>query len=386
MGRGTLIPPWYAPEVPSCDDLAAASVVWGVSLGLTVFGVIRAVHQTFTRWRRTHRISAYIIFVWLELVSSTIIGGMAWGYVRQNLKPSLWYFSGMILLWIFQIHCILQIIITRIALLEHNKTRVFRLRWGVFFVLALINIVVAFIWIPARLQRSRIYIHANEIWDRMEKAIIAVIDVGLNAYFIYLVRSSLIAFGLSQYITLYRFNLAMIFVSVATDVGTRPAVLLDARLREYQTTRQRHLSYVCFHPLAYLVKLHIEMSMSELIAKIVKASGSRRCSACSCGSTAIPSRQSSHDLFLSLQQSQQRRRRDRNSSFTSPTIGGLRRVWHPNRTGRHSSGAEDPEMAMRSTDTATTTTTAATLANVTTSSLRSESISAMTHDIGHMIR
>lgn len=87
MGRGTLIPPWYVPEVPSCDDLAAASVVWGVSLGLTAFGVIRAVHQTFSRWRRTRRISAYIIFVWLELVSSTIIGGIAWGYVRQNLKP-----------------------------------------------------------------------------------------------------------------------------------------------------------------------------------------------------------------------------------------------------------------------------------------------------------
>jgi hypothetical protein len=66
--------------------------------------------------------------------------------------------------------------------------------------------------------------HANEIWDRMEKAILAVIDVGLNAYFIYLVRSSLIAFGLSKYIPLYRFNLAMIFVSVATDVSTRPAV------------------------------------------------------------------------------------------------------------------------------------------------------------------
>jgi hypothetical protein len=30
--------------------------------------------------------------------------------------------------------------------------------------------------------------------------------------------------------------------------------------------------YVCFHPLAYLVKLHIEMSMSDLIGKTIKPS------------------------------------------------------------------------------------------------------------------
>jgi hypothetical protein len=31
-------------------------------------------------------------------------------------------------------------------------------------------------------------------------------------------------------------------------------------------------SYVQFHPLAYLVKLHIEMNMADLIIKVVKAS------------------------------------------------------------------------------------------------------------------
>lgn len=84
---GTLIPPWFVPNNPTCDDLATASVIWGMSIGLTTFGLIRAGRQTLAQWQRTHRITAYIVLVWLELVSSTIIGGLAWGYVRQNIRP-----------------------------------------------------------------------------------------------------------------------------------------------------------------------------------------------------------------------------------------------------------------------------------------------------------
>lgn len=90
--------------------------------------------------------------------------------------------------------------------------------WSVFAVCLVINLSVACIWIPARLQRSSIYIRANEIWDRMEKAFLAVIDVALNAYFIHLVRSSLISYGLTQYVHLYRFNLIGIGISMTMDV------------------------------------------------------------------------------------------------------------------------------------------------------------------------
>lgn len=127
--------------------------------------------------------------------------------------------SPPVFLWIFQVHCILQIIITRIDLLELNKTIVFRLRRGVFATVLLINMSVACIWIPARLQRSQDYIHLNEIWDRIEKSIVALVDLGLNAYFIYLVRSSLVAYGLTKYARLYRFNLVMIFISMTMDVS-----------------------------------------------------------------------------------------------------------------------------------------------------------------------
>ncbi|KAK7403448.1 hypothetical protein QQX98_010769 [Neonectria punicea] len=214
---GTLVPPWYRADKPSCDDLAIVSVVWGLSLGLSAFGVIRAGNQTYHQWKRTRRVTAYMAFIWLELIASTIIG---------------------VVFWIFQIHCIMQIIINRIALLAVSPSTARRLRWSVFGILAVINISVASVWIPARLQINPTWIHVNEIYDRLEKAIFAVMDVGLNLYFVYLVRSSLIEYGLTQ--------------------------------------------YVIFHPLGYLVKLHIELSMADLIAKIVKAAGSDLTCNCTC--------------------------------------------------------------------------------------------------------
>jgi hypothetical protein len=61
--------------------------------------------------------------------------------------------------------------------------------------------------------------HLNEIWDRTEKSIFAVIDAGLNCYFIYLVRTKLIAAGLAKYESLFRFNVMMVCMSLCLDVG-----------------------------------------------------------------------------------------------------------------------------------------------------------------------
>jgi hypothetical protein len=94
-----------------------------------------------------------------------------------------------------------------------------RLKWAVFGFIVLINIAVGCIWIPAQLQISPRYIRINEIWDRTEKVMLAIIDVCLNLYFVYLVRSTLIARGLSRYVTLYRVNICMISISMTMDVG-----------------------------------------------------------------------------------------------------------------------------------------------------------------------
>lgn len=46
-----------------------------------------------------------------------------------------------------------------------------------------------------------------------------LVDLSLQAYFVYLVRANLVVNGLAKYQHLFRANVAMIFLSVSMDVG-----------------------------------------------------------------------------------------------------------------------------------------------------------------------
>lgn len=113
----------------------------------------------------------------------------------------------------------MQIIINRIALLILDQHRVRNLKWIVAIILGFINVSVFCIWIPARLQISERIIFINEIWDRIEKVIFLGVDAGLSCYFIYLVRSKLIANGRTKYMVLFKFNIVMVAVSLSLDVS-----------------------------------------------------------------------------------------------------------------------------------------------------------------------
>lgn len=107
------------------------------------------------------------------------------------------------------------------GLLLAVRGRATRLKWVVFLIILAVNISVFIIWIPARLQINKTWYRLNEIWDRCEKVIFALVDGFLNVYFIYLVRSHLIGNGLTKYYRLYYTNLVLIFVSLSLDVSLR---------------------------------------------------------------------------------------------------------------------------------------------------------------------
>ena len=112
----------------------------------------------------------------------------------------------------------MQIIINRISILSVTRATIFRLKWSIFVVLLLINISVVCIWVPASLQINDTFIRINSIWDRIQKALICIVDLLLNVYFIHLVKSRLIANGLTKYQRLFRFNVVMIAVSIILDI------------------------------------------------------------------------------------------------------------------------------------------------------------------------
>jgi hypothetical protein len=120
------------------------------------------------------------------------------------------------------------------------------------------------------------WMRINDVWDRVEKVFYLIIDVYLNVYFIRTVKANLVRNGLQKYERLVRFNQTMICVSLLMDLVIVGAMsipngsVLVSRI--IMKVFADSASYLIFHPLAYLVKLNIEMSMARLIKKIALGS------------------------------------------------------------------------------------------------------------------
>ncbi|EKG14645.1 hypothetical protein MPH_08118 [Macrophomina phaseolina MS6] len=294
---GALVPPWWKGYEVSASEMAVVSIVWGASLGWSVFASVTAVKQTLQIRKRAKRLTAYIFMIWAELVASLIISFISWFYMMGDIPPSFEFYFFVLVLWVIQIQVILQIIVNRVGLLVPDKDRVRNMKWFVGIYVGIINVSVFCIWMPAQLQRSTTYVHINHVWDRVTKGLVSnsaqnrppphtfqkkikknkgndtyqqaltkqpqflLLDAALNFYFLYMVRRDLIANGLYKYTTLFWSNAAMAVVSVFMDV----AIILSMSFKN-------PFVYVQFHPLAYIFKLSIEMSLADLIAKVVHAS------------------------------------------------------------------------------------------------------------------
>jgi hypothetical protein len=117
-----------------------------------------------------------------------------------------------------QTQLLLQIIANRIGLILVDRRKTHLIRWSLFIVIALVNISVYCIWIPAQLGVNDTYVHLNHIWERVEKSIFLCVDLGLNLYFLHLVRSQLIQKGLTKYWRLFNFNACIVVLSIAMDL------------------------------------------------------------------------------------------------------------------------------------------------------------------------
>lgn len=124
-----------------------------------------------------------------------------------------------VVLWAIQTQLLLQIIANRVSLIVVDKRKAQILKWGLFACVACVNLAVAGIWIPAQLPTaSPFQITLNIIFEKAEKSFFLVVDLGLNLYFLYLVRFRLIADGLNKYWLLFKFNVAIVFLSTSMDI------------------------------------------------------------------------------------------------------------------------------------------------------------------------
>ncbi|KKY23084.1 hypothetical protein UCDDS831_g03209 [Diplodia seriata] len=260
---GPFISPTYETEMINKGDFAAATAVFALTViwgGICAWQGWTQTMQARNPWR-----SAYIWLIWLELVVSLIMAAECWIFMLRLIHPSFVFYMSILFWWCIQVQLLLQVIINRVRVISMNKDKARNIMIGTAFIVTLINISVFNIWIPARLQISPRYIHINEVWDRVEKVIYLVMDAVLNAYFIKSVRKNLVANGLQKYSSLLKFNVRIIAISLLMDVMIIAAMSIP-----------NSFVYIQFHPLAYLVKLNIELTMADLIRRIAISAASKR--------------------------------------------------------------------------------------------------------------
>ncbi|KAK6586365.1 hypothetical protein PZA11_001422 [Diplocarpon coronariae] len=256
----TLLPDDFQPLVVTGSDLVIASIAWGFTLGfgfLTTWTAIKQTAEGVQRYGFSKLHSPYIVMIWLEILVCLIFGVICWLHLNGNIPPSFAFFFVILTTWALQVQFLLQIIINRISLLIIDRDQAWRLKIGVAALITAINISVYCIWIPARLQISDRFIQINEVWDRCEKGLYLLVDAALNYYFVRIVKKSLVHQGLAKYDRLVHFNQWIVCLSLSMDCLIIGMMSLE-----------NSFVYMQFHPVAYMVKLKIEMSMAELIVTI----------------------------------------------------------------------------------------------------------------------
>lgn len=116
----------------------------------------------------------------------------------------------------------------------------------------------------------------------MSKVIILLVDAGLNWYFLRTVKKRLVEqHNLKKYEPLVGFNAKLMIVSILMDVSHRSPTLSICPLANMSQgmliglmSLPNQVVFIQFHPVAYMVKLNIEMSMAKLITRLAKGENS----------------------------------------------------------------------------------------------------------------
>lgn len=240
-------------------DLAA--IYFGVFLGvfpLTMMKIIRQTRKIIAQSRTYHNL--YLYMIWIEALVNFIFAVVTYLYLTHIIPGSLSFYIGTVVLWATQTQLLSQIIANRVALIMVNKRKALWMKLVLLAITGAVNFAVCVIWTSAyKYGSTPEQKHINVIFEKTEKAFFLVVDLGLNWIFLYFVRYRLISHGLSKYWQLFNFNIALVVLSTG----------LDAALLGMLSMENPYL-YVQFAPVVYIIKLHIELTMAALIAKIVK--------------------------------------------------------------------------------------------------------------------
>ncbi|KAI4762906.1 hypothetical protein E4T51_04140 [Aureobasidium sp. EXF-12344] len=239
-------------------DLQLAAAAAGFSLGFGWLTVVRAYKQTKANRAPSRNM------LWGEILANLILGILTWLYLKDVVKttPTLLFF--ILVFYALEVQLLMQIIINRIAVIAERRPTATKLKIATAVVISCINIAVFCIFIPSHMMPpvSQTFVSINRYWDRLSKVLIMLVDAFLNFYFVHVVRARLVKYhGLRKYKPLVSYYTRLGLVSVAMDVMLIGLMSL-----------KNHTLFVQFHPVAYMAKLNIEMSMADMIVKVARTS------------------------------------------------------------------------------------------------------------------
>ncbi|PLW34559.1 hypothetical protein PCASD_12931 [Puccinia coronata f. sp. avenae] len=237
----------------SAAEFETVCVIFGFTLGFGYFVVCHAARQA-------RRLSAFTVLVWVAVSSNLIAACATFLFATGVLNESTPYYLFTLHLWAVQLHCVFQIMVSRIVLIWASPSHRQFLRWGI-FVWTSVLITAAFsTWIPARLQVSKTFIKLNNIFYPTIRILCLLTNLFLSVTFIQSVKKTLVANGLEKYNKLLKFNAKIMGLSLLLD--TVPIFLLVC---------QSSLVYISFFPLSTMVKLEMELVTNDLIVEVVRS-------------------------------------------------------------------------------------------------------------------
>lgn len=86
--QGFLLPPWYEPP-PSAtqQDMDIASMLFGSSLALGVFTLVKGAQQTVAAFRGRRLRNIYVFLIWATWLPSLAMSIHTWLYVVEVVQP-----------------------------------------------------------------------------------------------------------------------------------------------------------------------------------------------------------------------------------------------------------------------------------------------------------
>ncbi|KAI3548117.1 hypothetical protein CSPX01_03284 [Colletotrichum filicis] len=133
------------------------------------------------------------------------------------------------------------------------------MKFGLLAIVGVINISVTCIYVAGYSINPEYFTHLHTIWDPIDKVVDLLIDISLNTVFLRIIQHEFVADGLQKYRLLFYCGVLFVLISLCMDI-----------LMIVMMTVQEPFLYAMTHPMAYTMKMIVEMTMADLISSIAK--------------------------------------------------------------------------------------------------------------------